>query len=57
MLVEDGDGDALGEAAAAMVDQRDRWSRLGLERARTFSWDKAARETINAYESLSSRLG
>jgi glycosyltransferase involved in cell wall biosynthesis len=51
-LVEDGDGEGLGNAAAAMVDERDRWSRAGLEQARKFSWDKAARETITAYESV-----
>src|SRR5207253_11159503 len=52
MLVEDGDGNALGAAAAAMIGQRERWSRAGLRRARNFSWDKAARETIAVYESL-----
>ncbi|HSS60981.1 MAG TPA: glycosyltransferase family 1 protein [Candidatus Limnocylindrales bacterium] len=55
-LVEDGNGEALGNAVAAMVDQRQRWSRAGLERARKFSWDRAARDTITAYESLQSRL-
>ena len=52
MLVEDGDGNALGAAAAAMIGQRERWSRAGLRHARNFSWDKAARETIAVYESL-----
>lgn len=51
-LVEDGDGEALGNAAAEMVDERERWSRAGLERAKKFSWDRAARETISAYQSL-----
>ena len=52
ILVEDGDGKALGEAAAAMVGERERWSRAGLQRARKFSWDRTARETIAVYESL-----
>jgi len=29
-----------------------RWRRLGLERAKAFSWRKTARATIAAYESL-----
>jgi len=52
MLVEDGNGNALGIAAAAMVGQRERWSRAGLQRSRKFSWDKTAQETIAVYESL-----
>ena len=56
MLVEDGDGEALGNAAAAMVSSPDRWRRAGIEQARKFSWDKTARETISAYESAYTRL-
>jgi glycosyltransferase involved in cell wall biosynthesis len=52
MLVEDGDGVALGEAAAAMIGQRERWSKAGLQRARKFSWGRTARETISTYESV-----
>jgi glycosyltransferase involved in cell wall biosynthesis len=52
MLVADGDAPALGEAASAMIGQRDRWSKAGLQRARRFSWDRTARETISTYESL-----
>ncbi len=52
ILVDDGDGVALGEAALAMIRERERWSRAGIQRARRFSWDKAAREVISAYESL-----
>jgi glycosyltransferase involved in cell wall biosynthesis len=52
MLVTDGDAQALGAAAAAMIGQRERWSRSGVQRARTFSWDRTARETISTYESL-----
>jgi glycosyltransferase involved in cell wall biosynthesis len=52
ILVEDGDGKALGEAAAAMIRAPDRWRRAGLQQARKFSWDRTARETISAYESV-----
>jgi glycosyltransferase involved in cell wall biosynthesis len=52
MLVEDGDGEALGNAAADMIDHPERWRRAGLQRARQFSWDRAARETISAYQSV-----
>lgn len=51
-LVDDGDAEALGRAAARMIAEPDRWRRAGLERAKTFSWRKAARQTIAAYESL-----
>jgi glycosyltransferase involved in cell wall biosynthesis len=52
VLVEDGDANALGRAAAAMSGDPERWRRLGLERVKSFSWRKAARETIGVYESL-----
>ncbi|TMF36346.1 MAG: glycosyltransferase family 4 protein [Chloroflexi bacterium] len=52
ILVEDGDAEALGEAVTEVMREPERWKRAGLERARQFSWDKAARETISAYESL-----
>jgi glycosyltransferase involved in cell wall biosynthesis len=51
-LVDDGDADALGRAAARLSAEPDRWRRAGLERAKTFSWRKTARETIAAYEAL-----
>ena len=51
-LVEDGDADALGRAAAALASRTERPWRAGIERANTFSWRKAARATISAYESL-----
>ena len=50
--VDDGDADALGRAGARMSAESGRWRRLGLERAKAFSWRKAARQTIAAYESL-----
>jgi glycosyltransferase involved in cell wall biosynthesis len=52
-LVEDGDAAALGHAAGAMAAAPDRWRRAGLDRARSFSWRTAAKETIAAYESVS----
>jgi glycosyltransferase involved in cell wall biosynthesis len=52
MLVTDGDGAALGEAVVAVLGDRERWSRAGLRQARKFSWDRTARETISAYQSL-----
>ena len=51
-LVADGDADALGRAAARMIGEAERWRRAGLERAKAFSWRKAARLTIAAYESV-----
>ena len=52
MLVADGDAEALGRAAADMSGEPERWRRAGLERAKAFSWRKAARQTIAVYESL-----
>jgi glycosyltransferase involved in cell wall biosynthesis len=51
-LVPDGDADALGRAAAALSADPDRRRRAGIEQARSFTWRKAARETIAAYESV-----
>jgi glycosyltransferase involved in cell wall biosynthesis len=50
LLVDDGDAEALGRAAAAMSADPEPWRRAGLERAGAFSWRKAARQTIAAYE-------
>jgi glycosyltransferase involved in cell wall biosynthesis len=55
LLVDDGDADALGRAAASMSAEPERWRRAGLERAKAFSWRKTARETIAAYESVLGR--
>ena len=52
LLVDDGDVDALGRAAARMVHERDRWRAAGLERAKKFSWLGTAQATISAYESV-----
>jgi glycosyltransferase involved in cell wall biosynthesis len=51
-LVPDGDAIALGRAAARLSADPERARRAGLERAKAFSWRKAARQTISAYESL-----
>lgn len=55
MLVADGDAEGLGRAAAEMSASPDRWRQAGLGRAKTFSWRKAARETIDAYEAVLAR--
>jgi glycosyltransferase involved in cell wall biosynthesis len=51
-LVDDEDAEALGQAAARLCSRPDRARKAGLERAREFSWRKAARQTISAYESV-----
>lgn len=52
LLVDDGDGEALGRAAVEAIGQRERWGRAGLQQARKFSWDRAAKDTISTYQSL-----
>jgi glycosyltransferase involved in cell wall biosynthesis len=49
-LVEDGDAEALGVAAAEMSAERESWARRGRLRAKRFSWRETARQTIAAYE-------
>ena len=51
-LVDDGDAEALGRAAAALAVAPEPARRAGLERAKAFSWRKTARLTITAYESV-----
>jgi len=51
-LVDDGDADALGRAAARLASLPQRPWQPGIDRARKFSWRKTARATISAYESL-----
>ncbi|HKV89479.1 MAG TPA: glycosyltransferase family 1 protein [Candidatus Dormibacteraeota bacterium] len=48
-LVQDGDAEALGKAAAELCAKPEPWRRAGLERAKTFSWRKTAVETVNVY--------
>jgi glycosyltransferase involved in cell wall biosynthesis len=55
LLVDDGDAEALGRAAASMSAEPERWRRAGLERAKAFSWRRTARETIAAYEAVLGR--
>jgi glycosyltransferase involved in cell wall biosynthesis len=52
LLVDDGDVEGLGDAAARMIRERDRWQRAGFQRAKKFSWLATARATISAYESV-----
>jgi glycosyltransferase involved in cell wall biosynthesis len=52
LLVDDGDARALGDAAAHMIRERERWQRAGLQRAKKFSWLATANATISAYESV-----
>jgi glycosyltransferase involved in cell wall biosynthesis len=55
ILVPDGDSDALGKAAAAVVLDVERAERLrtaGLRRARRFDWRQTARQTILLYRNL-----
>jgi glycosyltransferase involved in cell wall biosynthesis len=49
-LVEDGDAEALGRAAARLVADPERARQAGLERAKAFSWRKTAGLTVAAYE-------
>lgn len=56
-LVQDGDAEALGQAVGAIVSAPERWRRVGIERARQFSWEKAARETVAAYGAAAKPLG
>jgi glycosyltransferase involved in cell wall biosynthesis len=56
-LVEDGDAEALGRAAALLCAEPERARRAGLARAKAFSWRKTARETISAYTTLLRRRG
>jgi glycosyltransferase involved in cell wall biosynthesis len=51
-LVEDGDAEALGQAAARLMGDPERARRAGLGRAKAFSWRNAARQTIAAYKSV-----
>lgn len=55
VLVDDGDAEALGRAAAEIVMQPARAAELrrrGLARARRFTWRRTAEETIAAYEAV-----
>lgn len=51
-LVPDGDAEALGRAVAELSAAPERARRAGIERAKAFSWRKAAEQTIAAYESV-----
>jgi glycosyltransferase involved in cell wall biosynthesis len=51
-LVEDGDAEALGRAAAGLAANPERARRAGLERAKSFSWRRAARQTVSTYQEV-----
>jgi glycosyltransferase involved in cell wall biosynthesis len=57
VLVEDGDAEALGRAAAQLSAEPERYRRAGLARARTYSWRRTAKLTIEGYESAHRRGG
>src|SRR5262249_52277459 len=58
--VREGAGDAaryaepagLAEAVRAVLADRERWARAGLERARAFSWEETARRTVAVYREV-----
>jgi glycosyltransferase involved in cell wall biosynthesis len=55
VLVDDGDAEAMGQAAADLIvnpERRAAFRAAGLERAALFSWSKVARQTIAAYSEL-----
>lgn len=49
-LVDDGDAEALGQAAAAMCSEPEPWRGAGLVRAEMFTWRKTGDLTIAAYD-------
>ncbi len=52
------EADALGDAMVALSGSRDRRESLrarGLDRARSFSWERAARETLSVYVQAATR--
>jgi glycosyltransferase involved in cell wall biosynthesis len=52
------DADSLGEALVSLARnraRRDYLAGLGIERARTFSWNRAARETLEVYRQTAKR--
>jgi len=56
--VEHLDADSLGEAMVTLArdgERRRRLAAIGLERARMFSWDRAARETLEVYRLAAQR--
>jgi glycosyltransferase involved in cell wall biosynthesis len=44
--------DELAEAVRAVLAERERWARAGLERARGFSWEETARRTVAVYREV-----
>ena len=52
VLVDPYDSAAIAAGIADAVTRRDELRRLGLERARAFSWDAAARATAEVYREV-----
>jgi glycosyltransferase involved in cell wall biosynthesis len=52
VLVDPYDSAAIAAGIAEAVERRDELRRLGLERARAFSWDAAARATADVYRDV-----
>jgi glycosyltransferase involved in cell wall biosynthesis len=55
LQVDPRDVDAIARAMQQMIDQpelRERSIGLGLERAKTFTWEKAARELLGIYDRM-----
>lgn len=60
VLVDDGDAEAMGEAAVEILrdpDRAERLRRAGLRRAGRYSWRATARETIRLYQRLLGEAG
>ena len=51
-LVEPADVDSIAAGIERALARRDELVRLGLERARAFGWDRAARETVDVYREV-----
>ena len=52
VLVDPYDPAAIARASPKRWSERDELRRLGLERARAFSWDAAARATADVYREV-----
>jgi glycosyltransferase involved in cell wall biosynthesis len=53
LLVDPEDPDAMAEAMSRLLDDeplRQELSRKGIERARAYTWERTARETLEVYQ-------
>jgi glycosyltransferase involved in cell wall biosynthesis len=58
LVIADGDGAAMAAAVSRLLadrSQRERFSRLGRERASMFTWERAAADTLAVYERVLTR--